>query len=191
MGHLVCNECEGYYELKTGEKPEDFSEKCPCGGKLEYRENLDISVPMNSSDTSKSDTAKTDPNNTLPKKYLKKNGNGVWENINFKKDLIIAIISIIAIYLLLPQIGIITFLLVGLPAGFALSHWLKLKGTDTILNLVVLGVIFTLGYAFTGLFSFHKMIGIFLVICMLLGVIFFILSFIGVAINQILNERNA
>ena len=39
MGYLVCEKCGGYYELKPGEKPEDFSDKCECGGKLSYTDN--------------------------------------------------------------------------------------------------------------------------------------------------------
>ena len=35
-GKLVCNKCNGFYELQSGEKPEDFSSECECGGKLKY-----------------------------------------------------------------------------------------------------------------------------------------------------------
>lgn len=41
MGYLVCDNCEGYYELQAGEKPEDFSDECECGGKLSYVETLE------------------------------------------------------------------------------------------------------------------------------------------------------
>ncbi|MGZ7116803.1 MAG: hypothetical protein ACXVHS_05040 [Methanobacterium sp.] len=34
MTYLVCNECNGYYELQEGESPEDFTNKCECGGNL-------------------------------------------------------------------------------------------------------------------------------------------------------------
>ena len=34
MGYLICDKCGGYYELQPGEKPEDFSNECECGGKL-------------------------------------------------------------------------------------------------------------------------------------------------------------
>lgn len=34
MGFLVCNKCEGYYELKPGESPNDFDKNCECGGRL-------------------------------------------------------------------------------------------------------------------------------------------------------------
>lgn len=34
-GYLVCSECNGYYELREGEDPEDF-ELCECGGKLKF-----------------------------------------------------------------------------------------------------------------------------------------------------------
>lgn len=33
--YLICEKCGGYYELQSGESPEDFQE-CECGGKLKY-----------------------------------------------------------------------------------------------------------------------------------------------------------
>jgi len=39
MGYLVCNKCGEYYEFPEGEVPEDFSDKCDCGGTLEYFDN--------------------------------------------------------------------------------------------------------------------------------------------------------
>ena len=39
-GYLVCNKCEGYYELQPNESPDIFSDKCECGGKLESRDSL-------------------------------------------------------------------------------------------------------------------------------------------------------
>jgi tetratricopeptide (TPR) repeat protein len=38
-GYLVCDTCQGSYELEAGEKPEDFSSECECGGNLRYIEN--------------------------------------------------------------------------------------------------------------------------------------------------------
>ena len=32
--YLYCDECNGYYVLNPGESPEDFSDKCECGGHL-------------------------------------------------------------------------------------------------------------------------------------------------------------
>lgn len=40
MGYLICDTCHGYYELKTGESPEDFSSKCECGGNLEFKSSI-------------------------------------------------------------------------------------------------------------------------------------------------------
>ncbi len=40
MGYLVCDACGGYYKLQEGEKPEDFSDECECGGILHYTESL-------------------------------------------------------------------------------------------------------------------------------------------------------
>lgn len=41
MGYLVCDACGGYYELQEGEKPEDYSDECECGGKLHYTDSLE------------------------------------------------------------------------------------------------------------------------------------------------------
>ncbi len=35
-GYLVCSECGGCYELQEGENPEDFYDRCECGGKLVF-----------------------------------------------------------------------------------------------------------------------------------------------------------
>lgn len=40
-GYLVCDKCGSYYELQLGESPDDFTDTCKCGGKLEYYENAD------------------------------------------------------------------------------------------------------------------------------------------------------
>ena len=40
-GYLICKKCERYYKLQYGESPGDFSDKCECGGKLGFVENLD------------------------------------------------------------------------------------------------------------------------------------------------------
>ncbi len=34
--YLVCDTCGGYYQLDDDEEPEDFSDECQCGGRLEY-----------------------------------------------------------------------------------------------------------------------------------------------------------
>ncbi|GAB4311390.1 MAG: hypothetical protein Kow0019_09800 [Methanobacteriaceae archaeon] len=39
-GYLVCFNCSGYYELKTGESPDDF-EECECGAELHYYDDLE------------------------------------------------------------------------------------------------------------------------------------------------------
>ena len=41
MGYLICNRCEGYYELQPGESSEDFILKCNCGGFLKFCNRLD------------------------------------------------------------------------------------------------------------------------------------------------------
>lgn len=37
--YLVCDTCRGYYQLQEGEEPDDFSDECECGGKLECRDS--------------------------------------------------------------------------------------------------------------------------------------------------------
>jgi heat shock protein HtpX len=39
-GYLVCDKCNRYYELQPSESPDDFTDKCECGGKLEYRDRI-------------------------------------------------------------------------------------------------------------------------------------------------------
>ena len=46
MGYLICGKCKSYYKLQTGESAKDFIDKCDCGGKLRYMENLDIIDPQ-------------------------------------------------------------------------------------------------------------------------------------------------
>lgn len=41
MAYLVCDKCGGYYELQPDESPNDFTDKCECGGNLKYVQNLD------------------------------------------------------------------------------------------------------------------------------------------------------
>ena len=38
-GYLICEKCNGYYELQEGESPEDF-ESCECGGNLKFTREL-------------------------------------------------------------------------------------------------------------------------------------------------------
>lgn len=38
MDYIVCNKCKNYYELQSGESPEDFELDCKCGGKLELKD---------------------------------------------------------------------------------------------------------------------------------------------------------
>jgi hypothetical protein len=42
-GYLVCDTCQGFYELQPGEKVEDFNRNCDCGGTLEYFEHFPYS----------------------------------------------------------------------------------------------------------------------------------------------------
>jgi hypothetical protein len=39
MSYLICESCNGYYELREGESPDDF-ESCHCGGNLRYVDEI-------------------------------------------------------------------------------------------------------------------------------------------------------
>ena len=41
MGYLVCDECNGFYELQPRESPDDFDLTCSCGGELKFHNSLD------------------------------------------------------------------------------------------------------------------------------------------------------
>jgi hypothetical protein len=45
MGYLICSKCKSYYKLQSGESAKKFVDKCDCGGKLRYVENLDFVDP--------------------------------------------------------------------------------------------------------------------------------------------------
>lgn len=39
-GYLICDKCYEYYKLQPGESPENFTDKCECGGHLRFVKNL-------------------------------------------------------------------------------------------------------------------------------------------------------
>jgi hypothetical protein len=45
VGYLICSKCKSYAKLSPKESAKDFVDKCNCGGKLRYVENLDIVDP--------------------------------------------------------------------------------------------------------------------------------------------------
>jgi hypothetical protein len=51
-GYLVCDRCGSYYQLQKGESPEDFSFECDCGGRLTYKEFLDLNNEASESNSS-------------------------------------------------------------------------------------------------------------------------------------------
>ena len=67
MTYLICEKCGGYYELQEGEKVEDFSDECECGGKLHYTDSIpDLDYSIDSENTlSSSSTPAMDPNPDL------------------------------------------------------------------------------------------------------------------------------
>jgi hypothetical protein len=76
LGYLKCEECNGTYELKEGESPEEF-ETCECGGKLKYTETLSDIKPDKKDEKTpiptnkpKSDASSGDPDPKKRKKYM-------------------------------------------------------------------------------------------------------------------------
>lgn len=39
-GYLICDKCNEYYKLQPSESPNDFTDKCECGGKLKFIKDL-------------------------------------------------------------------------------------------------------------------------------------------------------
>lgn len=64
MGYLICQDCKGYYKLQDGEKPEDFTDKCACGGNLRYAINMDVinteTPPINNPNNKKKEYKKSE-----------------------------------------------------------------------------------------------------------------------------------
>lgn len=47
MGFIACKKCSAYYILKEEEYPEDFSDKCECGGKILYYDYIPLNKVYN------------------------------------------------------------------------------------------------------------------------------------------------
>ena len=39
-GYLVCDKCNSYYKLESGESDDDFEDTCECGGHLIYKDSI-------------------------------------------------------------------------------------------------------------------------------------------------------
>ncbi|MDO9043723.1 MAG: hypothetical protein Q7U35_00265 [Methanobacteriaceae archaeon] len=39
-GYLVCDKCNSYYKLESGEAADDFEDTCECGGHLVYKDSI-------------------------------------------------------------------------------------------------------------------------------------------------------
>lgn len=60
-GYLICENCNGYYQLQEGESPSDF-DFCECGGHLNYHETLDFFSEKNNETVSKNSESNMDYN---------------------------------------------------------------------------------------------------------------------------------
>jgi hypothetical protein len=54
MPYLFCEKCGGYYQLQRDESPNDFEDKCLCGGDLKYTESWEY-VLLNQQEIPESD----------------------------------------------------------------------------------------------------------------------------------------
>jgi hypothetical protein len=105
MGYLICNDCKQYYELQSGEKPEDFSSKCSCDGILIYKENLDFFIPTNTEDLTENQTKEKNYDNISSYSFngdlnnLKKLINKINKKINPMGIAIGLVFSIIVLFI--------------------------------------------------------------------------------------------
>lgn len=76
MPYLICDSCEGVYELEKGESPEDFDLQCDCGGKFHYfATKYDYYKEHRKSDISKSTSGNLSKNN-------KDSSDGFFDNLD-------------------------------------------------------------------------------------------------------------
>jgi hypothetical protein len=91
MGYLICDQCEGYYELQDGESPRDFKLSCDCGGKLNFYNNRDDFYI-------EKDKPKTESINK--RSYAEKQSS--FYNIIFISGVILSLVGIIGFFILNP-----------------------------------------------------------------------------------------
>lgn len=130
LGYLICNECEGYYELESGETPENFSNECECGGKLRYADNLpkteEKQQPRMKPISEYEKTDNINPNTSYQQQeiYREKSpilavilsffipGLGQFYNGHFEKGVILLVVGVISALLIVFLIGIALYLVV-------------------------------------------------------------------------------
>jgi len=49
LRYLICNKCGDYYKLQEGEYFDEYSDTCECGGKLYYKEFINVNTHNKSS----------------------------------------------------------------------------------------------------------------------------------------------
>jgi hypothetical protein len=119
MGYLVCDKCGGYYELQPGELPQDFIDKCNCGGNLGYAVSIDV---INENYQSKNNQSTQNSQNVKDKENLPKEDtkmtSGVFIGINIVVLLVCFFVglfmsSILGSSIFLGAIGAFLFVFIG------------------------------------------------------------------------------
>ena len=190
MSYIVCERCNGYYELQKGESPEDF-DRCQCGGKLKYvKENIQEKpkFPVKGSTINSKENNTNNSKNNKPLNHYLSALNKLITNINKKINLTSIYIGLF-ISLIIPVIGFFLFgnsILLGqmpiinvayyiiLPmtlfGGFIASLISCNKYSDGLVNGGFLGLIF--------LFNLALIIGI---------LAFILMAVVGSILGPILN----
>lgn len=199
MRYLVCDGCHGYYELKTDESPEDFLDKCECGGNLKYTPSLDLD-----------DATENIPEND-GYKHIKEDFNQkqthILEVSNLDMRITRLIIGILIVlvpnFIFIGQSNLLFFAFYGIPlflAGFVSSLFVEGKITDGILNgtrvglfsgLIYLALASIIFLIYSG-FNFNTLPDLGLVILSFVILILFtsVGGFLGVTThNMLLNRR--
>jgi hypothetical protein len=130
LGYLVCDKCQGYYELQSGESPKDFLDNCECGGTLNYSTSPDLEVNVPEKDynqTTERHAQKTvDTNLEISKR-----------DTRIIRLIIGILIVLIPNFLFTSPYNLILFSFYGIPlflAGYVSSLFIDGKFSDGILN---------------------------------------------------------
>lgn len=178
MGYIVCEKCNGYYELQKGESINDF-DRCQCGGKLRYVEERIQEKPKSPIKEAAINSKQKGTNNSKSGnklnhylKVLNKQINKINKKINFTGIFIGLFISLIIPFIgfflfgksiLLGQMPIINvayyiILPMMLFGGFIASLISCNKYSDGLINGGFLGLIFIFNLALIiGIIAFSLM----------------------------------
>ena len=143
MSYLVCEQCGKYYELDEGKTSFSY-EKCECGGKLSYRNNLDRTAtaanPVITNNKCGKCGAEIPPNTVICNKCVNNS-----EQLGIEQSTGLSIVGV--------AVGFGFLLLTTLIAVFALfGNNIPLKAEDIPYRmLIIFGVIATIVSILSGL----------------------------------------